>query len=87
LSKKLRDRVHLLNSSQISSIIDPRILPKEHGGEVPCKEMMERFKKTIQERLEMLRGTDAISVDAAFVKMHAGDFESDTGSFRKLEID
>lgn len=45
-TEKLRKRIHVVdNMDTLRTIIDPTLLPLEHGGTVPEAEMMRTFKK------------------------------------------
>lgn len=84
----MRDRGYFFTDcGHLESLIDKKILPKEHGGEIPSENMIKIYRKLAEERVSLLRAIDDISVDVEFVKKHSNDINSEIGSFRKLEID
>lgn len=94
LTEKIRSRVRVVkNNDDLQKQIDPKLLPKEYGGTIPMKEMIEAFKAELFERREMLLALDDIEIDMQGYKGKwavNNQLENDTsviGSFRKLEVD
>ena len=85
VSAKLRERAYFYKTKENNyGHIDPKILPKELGGQTPIKEMMESFKILCKLYSEKLKQTDGQHIDLDMVKNHDIDVG---GSFKKLEID
>ncbi|XP_049880146.1 retinaldehyde-binding protein 1-like [Pectinophora gossypiella] len=90
LSDKLKDRVMFHRTSdELMKHVDPAILPKEYGGTVPLRDMIEELKRNLLKRRE-----DLLALDDMWVDLHAlekndinQDLHSTAGSFRKLELD
>lgn len=62
LSEKLRKRVRLHTNINDIESIDSKILPKEYGGEMPMREMIEAFKRELQDRRDLLLSHDKMDV-------------------------
>lgn len=85
VNKKLQQRGFFYNDAdKLSNHIDVKILPKEYGGQVPIKEMMEQFKELAAKCEKQLRAIDEIDIDIQYMKDHN---DNDGESFRQLEID
>lgn len=55
-NEKLRQRIHVVDDMEkMKSLINPTLLPLEHGGSIPETEMMENFRKLAVEREELVR--------------------------------
>ncbi|XP_029038110.2 clavesin-1 [Osmia bicornis bicornis] len=92
LNDKLRARilVHKSLEDLKASVQDPRILPKEYGGEIPLSDMIAAFKKTLKEQRDRLKALDDMYIEISSTECQ--HTTSDTlsgipGSFRKLEVD
>lgn len=73
--------------------IDPKILPKEYGGEVPLAEMIQEMKKKLKSRREAV-----LSLDDMCIEINENDCKLLSemkeelglgldGSFKKLQVD
>lgn len=84
MSKKLQDRLHMVNSvDEASQFIDKSLLPKELGGDKFTEAEMLATGWTMFERyLPMLRLAYEADVD-----LDKSNYQENVGSFRKLEID
>ncbi|CAK1591190.1 unnamed protein product [Parnassius mnemosyne] len=90
LSEKLKDRVMFHRTSEeLTKHVDPAILPKEYGGTVPLKDMVEELKRNLLKRREELLALDEMCVDLYALEKNdlTQDIHSTAGSFRKLELD
>ena len=69
--------------------VDPAILPKEYGGTVPLRDMIEELKRNLLKRRDDLLALDTMSVDLHALEKNdlTQDIHSTAGSFRKLELD
>jgi len=74
--------------------VDPKILPKEYGGEMPLADMIQLFKEEIASRNSHVADLDYMCLDLELMKKSAtapkkvsNDIMGMTGSFKKLEID
>lgn len=74
--------------------MDPKILPKEYGGEMPLAEMIQLFKEEIAGRNSNVVALDQMFLDLDLMKKSAttpkkvsNDIMGMRGSFKKLEID
>lgn len=69
--------------------MDSEILPKEYGGSVPLKDMIEELKKNLLKHRSDLLALDDMSVDLYALEKNdlTQDVHSTAGSFRKLELD
>ncbi|OXU31538.1 hypothetical protein TSAR_013254 [Trichomalopsis sarcophagae] len=90
LNEKLRSRVLLHKSlDDLQNTIDPKILPKEYGGEVPLAEMIAEFKKSLRAKRNEIKALDDMYIeispkDTCSASEGLGGL---SGSFRKLEVD
>ncbi len=83
-----KDGAHLADG------VDPKILPKEYGGEIPLADMIQSFKEEIAGRNSRVWALDRMQLDLDLMKKSAtapkklsSDIMGMTGSFKKLEID
>ncbi|KAL2735238.1 clavesin-1-like [Vespula squamosa] len=91
LKDKLKNRVVIhKNIEELRETLDPKVLPKEYGGNVPLTEMIDSIKKTLREKKEQIKALDKMHIEispneyqAAYGEELCGIF----GSFRKLEVD
>lgn len=74
--------------------VDPKILPKEYGGEIPMAKMIEMFKEEIASRDARVLALDRMHLDLELVKKSnsapksvCNDILGMSGSFKKLDID
>jgi hypothetical protein len=91
---KLKKRIFLDKSlDDLKSRIDPALLPKELGGTIPMKEMIEQFKDDLKRQRAKTLALDDMFIDLNGVpnwlaNSDEGELESGmVGSFRKLEVD
>ncbi|XP_001608056.1 clavesin-1 [Nasonia vitripennis] len=90
LNEKLRSRVLLHKSlDDLQNTVDPKILPKEYGGEVPLAEMIAEFKKSLRAKRNEIKALDDMYIeispkDTCSASEGLGGL---SGSFRKLEVD
>ncbi|KAF3420121.1 hypothetical protein E2986_08334 [Frieseomelitta varia] len=91
LNDKLRNRILVHKSlDELKSAIDPKILPKEYGGEIPLCEMIANFKKTLREHRTRIKELDDMYIEIAATDsqyVSNDDLCGISGSFRKLEVD
>lgn len=92
LSEKLRSRITFIKSvDEINKYIDPKILPKEYGGDVEVADIIQNFKNELEARRSMILGyMDSIKTNFTFLHSKHDCKNSDfavVGSFRKLDID
>lgn len=69
--------------------VDPSILPKEYGGTVPLKDMIDELKRKLLKHREDLLALDDMCIDLHALEKNdlTQDIHSTAGSFRKLELD
>lgn len=85
VSSKLKERAFFYKDfDKLFGHLDPKILPKEFGGTIPVKEMMDHFIQIARGFDKNLRRSDEQSIDLSFIK--SNDIET-IGSFKRLEID
>ncbi|XP_043286862.1 clavesin-1 isoform X2 [Venturia canescens] len=98
LNEKLRSRILVHKSlDHLRETINPKILPKEYGGEVPLADMIASFKKELRSKRDQLKALDdmyiEITKDSTCANGTSGQTSNDaldssiSGSFRKLEVD
>ncbi|CAH3950295.1 unnamed protein product [Pieris brassicae] len=90
LSDKLKDRVMFhRNTDDLNKHVDASILPKEYGGTVPLKDMIEELKRKLLKHREDLLALDDLCIDLHALGKNdlTQDIHSTAGSFRKLELD
>lgn len=62
MSEKLKNRVQIHTKIEDIEAVDSKILPKEYGGTIPMKDMIEAFKKELKAKREMLLIHDKMNV-------------------------
>lgn len=63
MSEKMRKRVYLHPKVEdVTSVIDKSLLPFEYGGKIPIAEMIESFKKELEEKRDQLLSHDEMNV-------------------------
>lgn len=69
--------------------MDPAILPKEYGGTVPLRDMIEELKRKLVKHRDDLLALDDMVIDLYALEKNdlTQDIHSTAGSFRKLELD
>ncbi|CAH1102025.1 unnamed protein product [Psylliodes chrysocephalus] len=73
--------------------IDKKILPKEYGGEVPLKEMLDKFKIFLKEKRESVLALDDMYIEidektcSLVSEMNEELGSGVEGSFKKLTVD
>ncbi|VVC98957.1 unnamed protein product [Leptidea sinapis] len=90
LSDKLKDRVMFHRTTDdLRKYVDASILPKEYGGTVPLKDMIEELKRKLLKHREDLLALDDLCIDLHALGKNdlTQDIHSTAGSFRKLELD
>ncbi|XP_011879322.1 PREDICTED: rhophilin-2 [Vollenhovia emeryi] len=90
LSDKLKSRIWIhRNIEELKEAVDPKILPKEYGGEVPLSEMIDEFKKELKKIKNELKALDDLHIEISPKDYQEAneEFGGICGSFRKLEVD
>ncbi|CAH1389628.1 unnamed protein product [Nezara viridula] len=96
MSSKIRERLMVHNNlAELHANLDPKVLPKEYGGDIPMAEMIEMWKKELAEKRERLLALDhmklldnsCLSKKGKNGNNRSIDTTSVIGSFRKLEVD
>lgn len=94
LNEKLKNRVYYYKTvEELHAKIDKKILPKEYGGEVPLKDMIEALKKKLKAKRE-----DTLALDEMYIEIDekncplVSEMNEELGmgidgSFKKLTID
>lgn len=69
--------------------VEPSILPKEYGGTVPLRDMIDELKRNLLKRRNELVALDDMCIDLYALEKNdlTQDIHSTAGSFRKLELD
>lgn len=69
--------------------MDAAILPKEYGGTVPLRDMIEELKRKLLKNRDYLLALDKMTIDLHALEKNdlTQDIHSTAGSFRKLELD
>lgn len=74
--------------------VDARILPKEYGGDIPLADMIEMWKKELEENRSRVLALDKMNLlsDQGIIRKRNKQEDktgsgSLPGSFRKLELD
>lgn len=69
--------------------VEPAILPKEYGGTVPLRVMIEELKRKLLKQRDELLALDEMAIDLYALEKNdlTQDIHSTAGSFRKLELD
>ncbi|CAO1439479.1 unnamed protein product [Diamesa serratosioi] len=87
MSDKLKSRLFLLKDlDELKTKIDGNILPKELGGVIPEAEMIKEFKELMKQNHIGRQQIHDTIFDPTMIERKK-KVESDTGSFRKLEVD
>ncbi|KAF5275221.1 hypothetical protein FQR65_LT04255 [Abscondita terminalis] len=94
LSEKLKNRTFMHKSvNDLHDKIDPKILPKEYGGEVPLADMIEGLRAKVKENRKKILALDDmyIEIDERNCKLIEEMNEElgvgIEGSFKKLQVD
>lgn len=90
LSDKLKSRIFIHRDvEELKKTMDPKILPKEYGGEVPLSEMIDEFKKELKKKRDELIALDDMYIEISSKAYEEAneEFGGICGSFRKLEVD
>ncbi|CAL7946702.1 unnamed protein product [Xylocopa violacea] len=91
LNDKLKNRITVHKSlDELRDAIDPTILPKEYGGELPLSEMIATFKRTLKEQRNRIKELDDMYIDISSTDcqyVSNDNLSGISGSFRKLEVD
>lgn len=91
LGQKVKSRIsiHANTAEFLENFEEHDILPKEYGGKIPWKEMVQKYKEKIRKTQKKLLGMDDqyIEDEVGLNKTNCGDGLGLTGSFRKLEVD
>ncbi|KAF4524443.1 hypothetical protein B566_EDAN013461 [Ephemera danica] len=96
-SDKLRKRFQIHSGlNELHEKLNPKILPKEYGGIIPMKDMIDAWMRELLERRERLVSLDQMSLSRNF-KLQSNrksngerlknSINSLPGSFRRLEVD
>ncbi|CAD6239905.1 GSCOCG00002413001-RA-CDS [Cotesia congregata] len=89
LNDKFKDSIAVYkNMEKLKKVIDPKILPKEYGGDVPIADMIAAFKKKLREKREELKALDDMHIEISPEERKSlltDISEGVSGSFRKLE--
>jgi CRAL/TRIO domain len=84
MSQKMKDRLIVSSTEKaFTDSFDVKIFPKEYGGTIPIKDMLDDFKTKIQTQIENIRLLSEQEIDLSKVKA----VKDHVGSFRTLEID
>ncbi|XP_059490712.1 clavesin-1-like [Neocloeon triangulifer] len=94
LNDKLRGRIQTHKSNaELQKAVDINILPKEYGGSVPMKDMIEQFKAKLKSQKSRIASLEPMTINIKpGSKLNMDISQNDdllgvTGSFRKLEVD
>ncbi|GLV32188.1 Cellular retinaldehyde binding protein [Carabus blaptoides fortunei] len=95
ISPKIAGRIKLCsNYEEVAKHVDRRVLPKEYGGDMPMKEMIELWKQELAVNRDRLLSYDTMNLlsDKGIIRRRdkAEDLTGSgslPGSFRKLELD
>ncbi|XP_074101077.1 clavesin-1-like [Cotesia typhae] len=89
LNDKFKDSIMVYkNIEKLKKVINPKILPKEYGGDVPLTDMIAAFKKKLREKHEELKALDDMHIEISPEERKSlltDISEGVSGSFRKLE--
>ncbi|KAH0535828.1 clavesin-2-like [Cotesia glomerata] len=89
LNDKFKDSIAVYkNMEKLKKVIDPKILPKEYGGDVPIADMIVAFKEKLREKREELKALDDMHIEISPEERKSlltDISEGVSGSFRKLE--
>lgn len=90
LTEKLRKRIIIAKDlDELKTYIDEKQLPKEYGGVVSEKEMLENFKELTEKHRVNLEKLNQLNLDLHLLpgKQQKTAVQETIGSFRKLDID
>ncbi|XP_018373844.1 PREDICTED: clavesin-1-like [Trachymyrmex cornetzi] len=90
LNDKLKSRVMIhRNVQELKEAVDPKILPKEYGGEISLSVMIDEFKKELKQKKDELKALDDmyIEISPKYYQEANEELSGICGSFRKLEVD
>lgn len=94
ISEKLKKRVFLDKSiEELTSRVDPKLLPKEYGGEIPMADMVKLFKQDLKRFRDKILYLDDMYIEITksptnWIGNDDSDIETGViGSFRKLQVD
>lgn len=92
LNDKLKDRIKLHTSiDELKDAVNPKILPKEYGGEVPLSDMIAQFRKRLQDHRGAIKALDEMDIEVNPKGKYVADMEDElagiAGSFRQLQVD
>ncbi|KYQ54653.1 Clavesin-1 [Trachymyrmex zeteki] len=90
LNDKLKSRVMIhRNVQDLKEAVDPKILPKEYGGEISLSEMIDELKKKLKQKKDELKALDDmyIEISPKYYQEVNEELSGICGSFRKLEVD
>lgn len=62
MSDKLRSRVRFHTKLDDEGCVDKNLLPSEYGGKMPMREMIELFKKELEEKRSLILSHDTMTV-------------------------
>ena len=62
MSEKLQKRVHFHTKLDDQNSVDKNLFPVEYGGKIPMSEMIEMFKKELEEKRDILLLHDKMTV-------------------------
>lgn len=93
-TEKLKKRMFLDKTlDDLKSRVDPVLLPKEIGGNMPMADMIAKFKDSLRKQRAKTLALDDMYIDLSgsppnWLNADDGDIDSGLmGSFRKLEVD
>ncbi|XP_017773089.1 PREDICTED: clavesin-2 [Nicrophorus vespilloides] len=94
LSEKLKSRIFIHKSlDELHKQIDPKILPKEYGGQVPLADMIDSLKKKLAEKRDQVVALDEMYIEIdekscpLISEMNEELGMGLEGSFKKLQVD
>lgn len=92
LSTKMKKRVIFSKTIEdFKKVVDPKILPKEYGGEISAADMMKDFKEKLKNnRSKVLENDHSLIIlkNKVDTSCKTSEIKSElSGNFRKLEID
>ncbi|KAJ9573518.1 hypothetical protein L9F63_009082 [Diploptera punctata] len=92
LNEKLKDRIKLHTSiDDLKEAVNPKILPKEYGGEVPMADMIAQFRKQLESKQDAINALDEMEIVLNPKAKYVADMEDElagiAGSFRQLQVD
>ncbi|PSN51630.1 hypothetical protein C0J52_09444 [Blattella germanica] len=92
LSEKLKDRIKLHTSiDELKEAVNPKILPKEYGGDIPLADMIAQFRKRLESKRAAIKALDEMEIEVNPKGKYVVDMEDElagiAGSFRQLQVD